>query len=92
MPLRRKRKSRTTAPATVYFGQAKNEHGQKQLAVWAECAYGGTRVGPVWSHTDAAVSRCLALLTSTCDCGRRWHKTRYVEGRRVGGAARPRTS
>lgn len=83
MAIRRKRKSRTTAPAMILFTQAKNEAGKKQLCVWAECAYGGTRYGPVWSHTPAAVSRCLAELTKKCDCGRKFHKHRYTEGSRV---------
>jgi len=79
----RKTKSRTVAPAVVYFGSAKNERGQRQLAVWAECTYGGRRVGPVWSHTDQAVTRVLATLTHYCDCGRRYHKARYYEGCRI---------
>jgi hypothetical protein len=83
MALRRKRKSKTTAPACVFFTQAKNEDGHKQLCVFAECTYGGTRAGPIWSHTSAAVSRCLATLSARCDCGRRFHKHRYTEGHRV---------
>lgn len=81
--LRRKRKSRTTAPSTVYFTQARNEDGKKQLCVYAECTYGGTRVGPIWSHTRASVGRALATLTKRCDCGRKFHKHRYSEGQRV---------
>jgi len=84
MPIRRKPKSKHNAPACVYFTQARNEDGDKQLCVYAECTYGGTRVGPVWSHTDAAVRRCLATLSSKCDCGRRFHKHRFTEGHRVG--------
>lgn len=84
MPIRRKPKSKHNAPACVYFTQARNEDGDKQLCVYAECTYGGTRVGPVWSHTDAAVRRCLATLSSKCDCGRRLHKHRFTEGHRVG--------
>lgn len=83
MPLRRKRKSRIVAPACVYFTSAKNPDGKKQLCVYAECTYGGTRVGPIWSHTSQAVTRCLATLSGKCDCGRKYHKTRFTEGTRV---------
>lgn len=84
MPLRRRRrKSRTIAPATIYFTQARNEKGHKQLCVFAECSYGGCRVGPIWSHTYASVSRALATLTKRCDCGRKYHKHRFTEGHRV---------
>ena len=82
-PLRRKRKSRTIAPAIVYFTKAKNKDGQKQICVYAECVYGGTRYGPVWAHTRASVDRCLANLTKKCDCGRKYHKHRFSEGKRV---------
>jgi len=83
MPPLRKRKSKITAPAVVYFTQAKNEAGKKQLCCFAECVYGGTRVGPIWSHTSASVRRALATLTQRCDCGRKFHKHRFTEGRRV---------
>lgn len=79
-PLRRKRKSRTTAPACVLFTQKRNEAGQKQLCVYAQCVYGGTTAGPIWGHAAASVSKCLAVLTGKCDCGRRFHKRRYTEG------------
>jgi hypothetical protein len=81
--LRRKRKSKTYAPAVVHFTQAKNEAGHRQLCVYAECTYGGGRAGPIWSHTRAAVSRALATLTGQCNCGRRYHKHRFTEGCRV---------
>jgi hypothetical protein len=81
---RRKRKSKVVAPAVVHFTQARNPKTKsKQLCVRAECMYGGTRVGPVWGHTKAAVDRCLATLSSCCDCGRRYHKHRRTEGHRV---------
>lgn len=83
MPLRRKRKSKLVAPATVMFTQAKNEKGVKQLCVYAQCNYGGAIAGPIWSHTSAAVSRALATLTTRCDCGRPFHKRRETEGHRV---------
>jgi hypothetical protein len=83
MPLRRKRKSKIVAPATVFFTQFPNDRGHKQLCVFAECHYGGTRVGPVWSHSDAAIRRALATLTLKCDCGRSFHKNRYQEGHRI---------
>jgi hypothetical protein len=81
--LRRKRKSRTTAPAAVYFSAAKNAKGQRQICVYAECRYAGTIAGPIWSHEDAAVRRALATLTSKCGCGRSFHKARGYEGHRV---------
>lgn len=82
-PLRRPRKSRTIAPAVVYFTSARNEAGETQLCVYGECVYSGQRYGPVWSHTSAAVRRCLLELTRRCDCGRKFHKQKYSEGRRV---------
>lgn len=83
MPLRKKRKSRTTAPAVIHFTQATNDKKQKQLCVFAECIYGGTIVGPIWSHSATSVRRALATLTERCDCGRRFHKQRQTEGARV---------
>ena len=83
MPLRRKRKSKINAPCIVYFAQALNEDGKKQLAVYGECTYGGARVGPVWGHAWPSVSRCLATLSKRCGCGRKYHKHRYSEGRRI---------
>lgn len=82
-PLRRKRKSKTTAPAVVYFTKARNEKGVKQLCVIVECTYGGTISKPTWSHTDQAVKRALATLSAVCECGRKFHKQRFTEGRRV---------
>lgn len=76
------RKSRTTAPATIYFGTARNALKALQPCVWAECAYSEARAGPIWGHTDAAVRLALAALSNTCDCGRRLHRVRYIEGRR----------
>ncbi len=81
--LRRKRKSKTTAPSVVYFTQAKNTHGVKQTCVYAECTYGGARYGPVWGHAAASVGKCLAELTRWCDCGRPRHKHKYTEGVRI---------
>lgn len=54
-----------------------------QLCVVAECTFGGTKFGPVWSHQDKAVNRALATLSQFCECGRRFHKHRYTEGHRV---------
>ena len=81
--LRRRRKSRTVAPALVCFTQAKNEKGRQQICVYAECLYGGTCVGPIWSHSRAAVSRALATLTTVCGCGRIYHKQRRTSGFRI---------
>jgi hypothetical protein len=80
MPLHRKRKSKIVAPATIYFTQGKNDDGDKQPCVYAECAYGGNRAGPIWGHSWASVTRCLAALSKKCDCGRVRHKQRYTEG------------
>jgi hypothetical protein len=85
--LRPKRKSRTTAPATVLFSKTKNDQGKYQLCVYAQCTYGGRTAGPVWGHTRASVGRCLAALTTRCDCGRPFHKAREYQGRRVVTAA-----
>ncbi len=83
MALRRKRKSKTRADAIIYFTTAPNEHGKKQLCVYAECLFGGGKAGPVWSHTRNAVSRVLATLRTTCECGRYYHRHKYTEGFRV---------
>lgn len=83
MPLRRKRKSKTTAPAVVLFTQAANESGARQLCVYAQCTYGGAVSGPIWGHAAQSVRKCLAGLTARCDCGRRFHKHRFTEGARV---------
>lgn len=77
------RKNRRNAPATVAFTKAVNGDGKTQLAVYAQCHYAGTVHGPTWSHTSAAVRRCLAELTKICGCGRSYHKLRYVEGQRL---------
>ena len=83
MPTRRKFKSRTVAPACVYFTKAKNPAGQNQLCVYAECTYGGAKAGPIWGHAAQSVSKCLATLTQKCDCGRSYHKHKFTEGFRV---------
>lgn len=82
-PIRRKRKSRTTAPCVVYFTKAKNEEGKVQLCVFVECTYAGGKAGPVWSHTAQAVRRALATLSGRCECGRKFHKSRFTEGQRI---------
>jgi hypothetical protein len=74
---------RRAAPAVVHFTRSRNERGQNQLCVYAECLYSGVRVGPVWSHSKAAVSRVLATLTHSCDCGRPYHCHSFTEGRCV---------
>lgn len=83
MALRKKRKSKLVAPAVVYFTQAVNEEGRRQLCVYAECTYGGSRCGPIWSHSDQAVRRVLATLTRSCECGRKVHTHRFTEGHKV---------
>ena len=85
MTLRPKRKNKFVAPAIIYFVSAPNEEGKTQICVVAECLYGGTRFGPVWSHTDKAVRRSLASLSKICECGRKFHKHRFSEGHRVQG-------
>ncbi len=67
----------------VYFSEAKNDVGHKQFCVYAECLYSGDRIGPIWSHSRAAVRRALATLTEQCGCGRKFHKHRRTEGWRV---------
>lgn len=83
-----RRKSKMTAPALVRFTKAPDEKGKSQLAVFAQCQYGGGVSGPIWSHTSAAVRRCLAELTKKCGCGRKFHKLRFVEGFRMMAADR----
>lgn len=83
MHLRIRRRNRTTAPSTILFTSSINEDGKKQICVYAQCHYAGCTAGPVWSHTDAAVKRCLATLTQDCECGRRFHKAIEFQGKRV---------
>lgn len=88
--MRRKRKSKIKAPATVFFAKVKDKadpDGPKKLAVFAECHYGGTRVGPIWGHGKASVDKCLATMTAVCDCGRVFHHHKYTEGQRIVGKA-----
>jgi hypothetical protein len=83
MPSLRIRKPRRTAPATVIFGQAVNEDRHKQICIWTRCDFSGVTIGPIWSHTDAAIRRALATLTQYCDCPATYHKARDYEGHRV---------
>lgn len=82
-PIRRKRKSKSKAPAVVHFTQGTNEGKKNQLCVYAECMYSGQYHGPVWSHTRQAVARVLAELSTRCDCGRKFHRHERSEGARV---------
>jgi hypothetical protein len=79
--LRRKRKNKFKAPATLYYTAGPNAQGVRCPCVFAECHYGGARVGPIWGHRDASVRRALAELTRQCGCGRRFHHRKFVEGR-----------
>ena len=85
-----KRKSRKVAPASLLFTKSKNEKGQMQLCVYAQCQYAGTVQGPVWGHQQASVNRVMAQLTFYCQCGRPYHKIRQYEGHRVQTPARHR--
>lgn len=78
-----RRKSRYSAPAHVIFSRAKNSTGKQQICVYAECLYGGARVGPVWGHTDATIRRALATMTEQCPCQRLFHRARNYSGHRV---------
>lgn len=75
MPARRRRKSRTRAPATIAFSRADGE-----AVLHAQCQLSGRVVGPIRGHTIAAVYRATALLTAKCDCGRRCHQVRGIDG------------
>ena len=76
----RKPKSKTKAPCTLYYTAGPNAQGVRCPCVFAECHYGGTRVGPIWGHRDASARRAMAELTRQCGCGRRFHHRKYVEG------------
>lgn len=78
-----RRKSRISALAIVHFTTAKNKRHSRQLCVYAECILSGVTAGPIWSHSAAAVRRCLATLTAKCECGRRFHKQQETTGARV---------
>lgn len=82
-PIRKKRKSKMTAPVTVYFAHvadATNAAGRLRACVYAVCGYSGHHCGPVWGHTQEAVRKCVADLMRKCDCGRIVHKPRQFEG------------
>lgn len=79
---RRTDQPRSAAAANVFFGWVTKD-GRRRLAVWAECTCGGTRVGPVYTHSDAAVRKALAALSRFCECGRSYHQARYFDGVRV---------
>ena len=82
--MRRKRKSKISAPAAVLFTTAFDRDGNRKPCVYAQCQYAGVKAGPIWGHGDNSVRRCLATLTRSCQCGRRYHRARGFEGRRRG--------
>jgi len=89
-PLRRKRPP-TKATATVHFRHAKNEKGNKQICVYAECDIGGMVVGPIWGHSELAVRKAMVELTHSCDCPAKFHKAQDYHGLRISKSTRRKT-
>ena len=81
----RKTKSKRIAPATVLYTKTKNESGEKQLCVYAQCQYVGCVVGPIWGHEQRSVNKVMAELTRRCQCGRPFHKIREQQGKKITG-------
>ena len=67
---------------------AKNDEGNRQLCVYAECQMVGTMVGPTWGHTESSVRRALAELTAECECGAKFHRAFEYVGKRVNKSSR----
>lgn len=86
-----KRKSKFSAPCVVYFFAVRARDGTRTPQLYAECTYGGTRVGPLESHSEHALRKLLATLSRTCGCGRPTHARRFTEGERLPSPPRPRS-
>ena len=78
-----KKRKKQKAPATVQFTSEKNDKGEKQSCVFAQCQFSGHGVGPIWGHSDASVKRALATLTEECDCPAQFHQNKEQEGFRL---------
>ncbi len=83
MPRPRRKRPPVKVPAIIHFRKAKNEKGNRQSCVYAECTLSGIVVGPIWSHTDGAVKKAVSDLTRKCDCPARFHQPREYVGRRI---------
>jgi hypothetical protein len=83
MPPLRRKKSRKVAHATILFTSAKNEDGDRQICVYAQCQMSENTAGPIWGHTDQSIRKSLSVLTRHCDCPARFHKPREYQGKRI---------
>lgn len=61
------------AYAKIEYVEERNQRGQLQDCVFAECLDSGHVSGPVWGHGEASVKRVLALLTEEDSCGASFH-------------------
>ena len=86
-PLRKKRPPKRVT-ATIHFRHAKNEKGNRQLCVYAECDLGGTVVGPIWGHNEQSVKKSASTLTRECDCPAKFHRAQEYLGKRILNTAR----
>jgi hypothetical protein len=81
--MRRRRRDKRRAPATIQYTTAKNAAGHSQLCVFAMCEMGMTKVGPIWGHGESSVKRALATLTSECQCPATFHCAEEWRGKRI---------
>jgi hypothetical protein len=82
MPSRNKK---ANAPAVVEFSTYTGvKKGSKpKPCVYATCQFTGKRVGPIWTHSMAAVKRAMATLTRQCPCPARRHQAREFMGKPI---------
>lgn len=84
MPFRRPRiRRKKFAPAQVTYTTTETQKNGARPCVYATCLFLGTRVGPIWSHSDQAVKRALASLTRECECPAKFHRAMEFSGSRV---------
>jgi hypothetical protein len=75
-----KRKSKFNAPCVVRWLTVRRPDGTERDFFHIECTYGGTRVGPVETHSPKALKTALQDISRRCDCGRPQHSKKYDEG------------
>ncbi len=90
MPNRRLKikKPPSRVPATIFFKHAKNEKGNRQICVYAQCILSDKVVGPVWGHSAQSIKKAVSMLTRECDRPARFHRPQDFVGKRVLKSAR----
>lgn len=86
----RRKQAQKRVSARVYFCRIPNEKGEQQSCVYVECGLEGTRVGPVWGHSDQSIRMAMAKLTEVCECPGKFHFAEEFKGQRVVSFARRR--